>query len=79
MSCCGNARAQLAARVGQASSTRISTVQFEYIGRTWLSVLGPVTRTTYRFGRPGARLLVDGRDQLALASVPVLRRVGALA
>jgi len=79
MSCCGNARARVTSSTVPASSTRLATVLFEYVGQTRLSVLGPATRTTYRFDRPGARVLVDGRDRLSLASMPVLRAVGSSA
>ncbi|MGD0011865.1 MAG: hypothetical protein ABSE93_25410 [Terriglobia bacterium] len=49
--------------------------QFEYIGRTALTVAGPVTRQAYYFDRPGARLAVDPRDSPWLMSVPHLRPV----
>lgn len=48
---------------------------FEYVGRAALTVVGPATRTSYRFDRPGARVLVDVRDRTSLASIPVLRQV----
>ena len=49
--------------------------QFEYTGRTALTVAGPATRHTYYFDRPGARLAVDPRDSPSLAAIPVLRRL----
>ncbi len=49
-------------------------VTFEYTGATSLIVEGPFSGRVYRFERPGARLKVDGRDEPALATVPVLRR-----
>jgi hypothetical protein len=55
---------------------QVSTALFEYVGKTRLAIIGPATRTGYRFDRPGARVLVDGRDRAALSSVPVLRVVG---
>ncbi|MGD9101160.1 MAG: hypothetical protein PVF45_11830 [Anaerolineae bacterium] len=45
------------------------------MGKTALTVLGPISRKRYRFGGPGARLEVDGRDAPALIAVPKLRRV----
>ncbi|MBZ5726327.1 MAG: hypothetical protein LAP87_15175 [Acidobacteriia bacterium] len=51
------------------------TVVFEYTGRTGMAVMGPVTRATYRFDGFGARVSVDGRDGVALATVRALRRV----
>ena len=52
-------------------------VAFEYIGRTALTAIGPVTGRRYRFGVPGARVTVDLRDRPALASVPHLRQLRA--
>jgi hypothetical protein len=52
-----------------------ATVMFEYTGRTALNIVGPGSRTAYRFDRPGARALVDSRDRAYLAQVPVLRQV----
>jgi hypothetical protein len=51
------------------------TVGFEYVGKTALSVVGPMTRTHYRFRSTGARLDVDNRDAPYLSGVPNLRRV----
>lgn len=50
-----------------------SAQYFEYVGKTGLTVLGPVTGRRYRFPGPGALLAVDGRDGPALAGVPNLR------
>jgi hypothetical protein len=76
MSCCGNMR-----NVAMPNSTAAKpahaggTVVFEYTGRTGLTIIGPGSRTSYRFDRPGARMLVDVRDRASLAGVPVLRQV----
>jgi len=51
-------------------------VLFEYTGKTALSIVGPGSRTAYRFERTGARALVDPRDLAYLVRVPVLRQVG---
>ncbi|GGF23681.1 hypothetical protein GCM10011611_32220 [Aliidongia dinghuensis] len=48
---------------------------FVYIGNTALSVQGPVSGKAYRFDRPGARLEVDPRDRILLASLRQLRQV----
>jgi hypothetical protein len=74
MSCCGSARSR-STNFPAAAQMR-ATVMFEYTGKTALSIVGPGSRTAYRFDRPGARALVDGRDLVYLAQVPVLRRVG---
>ncbi len=73
MSCCGKVRSRVTAN--QADAAQPKAFLFEYVGRTSLTVTGPATRTSYRFGLPGARVLVDGRDRASLATVPVLRQV----
>lgn len=74
MSCCGKGRSQLMATASQAAG-RPTTAVFEYVGRTRMSVIGPTTRTSYRFDRPGAQVLVDGRDRASLSTIPLLRQV----
>jgi hypothetical protein len=49
---------------------------FQYLGRTALTVVGPITGARYRFDRPGSQLRVDPRDRPALLRVPVLKPVG---
>ena len=49
---------------------------FEYIGRTGLTVVGPVTGRQYRFDRTGARVEVDSRDRPSIAVIPLLRQIG---
>jgi hypothetical protein len=49
---------------------------FEYVGATALTVVSPVTRKTYRFEKPGARVEIDARDRSWVAFVPNLTRVG---
>jgi hypothetical protein len=88
MPCCGHKREQIrginpipqALKRGSRASvepqvTRRFSVCFEYVGRTGLTVIGPISGKHYRFERPGARLVVDPRDQLSLAAVPKLRQV----
>ena len=45
---------------------------FEYVGATALTVVSPLTRKTYRFEKPGARVEVDPRDRSWIAFVPNL-------
>lgn len=88
MSCCGKQREQFYGTVQthkafesvestfqQPRPIRYSMVYFEYIGKTGLTVLGPITGKHYRFDRPGARVAVDPRDRPSLAAVPRLRQV----
>jgi hypothetical protein len=49
-------------------------IAFEYIGRTALTVIGSGSRTTYRFDKPGARLVVDARDRPSLDVLPMLKQ-----
>jgi hypothetical protein len=48
--------------------------QFEYTGKTALTVVSPVSGKHYRFAQPGARLEADIRDRSWLAFVPQLKR-----
>lgn len=76
--CCGEMRTRPVMKKNFATEPKIDQtngVEFEYIGRTALSVLGAVSKITYRFDRPGARTMVDPRDRLSVAGVPVLKQV----
>lgn len=84
MPCCGNKRNQITA-TQQAAEPAASagtqqyvlppqTVRFRYDGMTALTVMGPITRSRYRFAFPGATLDVDSRDASSMAAVPHLRR-----
>ncbi len=69
MSCCGSRRT-LAAKAHDEGARP----EFEYIGRSALTILGPSTGLSYRFDHQGARLPVDARDAFAFQSVSLLRR-----
>lgn len=58
-----------------AQLVRNDGAAFEYIGRTGITVRGPVTGQQYRFDRPGARLEVDPRDKASIAAIPLLRYI----
>ena len=80
---CGKARTSVSTMPAQrtgASAPPVrraaSTIAFEYVGGTGLTVFGGATRTRYRFLGPGARLAVDARDAASLDAVPVLKRAG---
>ncbi len=51
------------------------SVNFEYTGKTALTVVGSVTRNYYRFNKPGDKLLIDSNDAVSMMSVPVLKRI----
>ncbi len=71
--CCGR---KPTANPRASAGPRPAQVVFQYVGRTGLTVSRTPTGTVYRFGRPGARLVVDARDRQALAAVPGLRAIG---
>jgi hypothetical protein len=73
MSCCGRMRTRTLNAI--AAPRQTAAVLFQYTGRTGLTIVGPATRTSYRFDRPGARAIVDARDRAPLAAVPMLRQV----
>ena len=60
---------------GPLRVAQVITVEFEYTGDTGLTVQGPITGRRYRFGGPGAKVAVDGRDAASVAGVPNLKRV----
>jgi hypothetical protein len=84
--CCGaKSRTNVIARRGQppfaqsiapsAAKPASAPVQFEYVGKTRMTVLSPTTGIRYHFESPGARVVVDARDQGMMIHVPDLRPV----
>ena len=67
--------APAAGRSGVAPSGP-ARVAFVHQGGQPMTVRGPITGIEYTFGRPGAVVEVDARDQVLLASLRQLRRVG---
>lgn len=78
MGCCGKTRRpQPAENNGFQSTIALPPVTFqyfEYVGRTGLTAIGPVTRQRYRFATPGSVVAVDSRDAPSMSGVPNLRR-----
>lgn len=85
--CCGKSRTQFRPGISSPQPPRPAQVAspqprfarypgltFQYIGRTGLTVRGPVTGRQYRFNRPGSRVEVDPRDRPSVASIPMLRQ-----
>jgi len=65
----------LAAAVSpSALRQRRAGVTFEYQGATTMTVVSPLTRRTYHFAHPGARVAVDPRDTPWLTFTPNLAR-----
>jgi hypothetical protein len=88
MACCGENRARVSrgrdapAAVSsprRATSQRWSTTtgptNFEYIGRSSLTVTAPRSGRRYYFAHPGAVVLVEERDVRALMGVTALQLV----
>lgn len=81
--CCGKNRMQQRtvtpntprAEVSSGGRQGRQTVSFVNVGNTGVIVRGPVSRLEYRFDRPGARVEVDPRDRVLLASIRQLRQV----
>ena len=80
MPCCGNEKriqaGQPQAHPGTvvAPNSILRAALFRYTGRTSMAAVGAVTRSIYRFGAPGATVIVDGRDVPSLARIPMLVR-----
>lgn len=78
MGCCGGKRREVV--IGSPGGERGATVEvpetvaFVYEGRTSMTIIGPITRSRYRFGSPGAKVSIDARDAPFLAGVPHVRR-----
>ena len=80
--CCGRNRMQQ--RIGNPGQTRPKshpagrqgqrTLSFVNLGSA-ITLHGPVSGTEYRFGHAGARIEVDPRDRVLLASIRQLRQM----
>ena len=58
-----------------AGQQRQQGVTFVNVGNAGVAVRGPISGTEYRFEWPGARIEVDPRDRVLLASIRQLRQV----
>jgi hypothetical protein len=89
MACCGQQRQQMrtqAVPVRQASPAaepaaaaqfpvQEQGIVFQYIGKTAMTAVSPLSGRQYRFGYPGAIVRVDARDSASLAAIPNLRQI----
>ncbi len=81
---CGNKRNEYAAEqhvaagdhknIPQQGKKMWPDIYFEYTGKTALTVTGKITAKTYRFSKPGEKVLIDFRDAAGMMAVPVLRK-----
>jgi hypothetical protein len=78
---CGNKRNTFARPLsGTVASERTPSamwqdVNFEYIGKSGLTVTGGVTGRKYRFNHPGDVQLIDYRDASGMSAIPNLKKV----
>jgi hypothetical protein len=78
---CGNKRAELAGSgsfdlsrpVNYTPGKMWEDVNFEYTGKSALSVKGNISGRNYRFSKPGDVQLIDYRDASAMKTIPVLK------
>lgn len=89
MACCGQRRQQMRSqatpvslasdRANRAGFSQATTQQrsatFQYVGKTALTAVGPVSGRHYRFNCFGAVVEIDPRDTMSLATVPNLRQI----
>ena len=59
----------------QKPPSQRTSVEFEYVGTTAMTVRGPFSGARYRFHYPGARLRVHPHDASSLAAIPNLQAV----
>ncbi len=88
MSCCGQSRQRLweldshrqtlGSSPAQKGKPPGSLVYFEYVGKTGLTVIGPITGKRYRFPKPGAKIAVDSNDAPLLTTIPRLMQTRSL-
>lgn len=88
MSCCGQNRQRLSnldsrrqllgPSPAQKRTSPRSLVYFEYVGKTGLTVIGPITGRKYRFPQPGAKIAVDSNDAPLLTTIPRLTQTHSL-
>ena len=48
---------------------------FQYVGKTAITVVSPLSGRQYRFGYSGAIVQVDPRDRASIAVVPNVRQI----
>lgn len=85
---CGNKRSSLSQQKSETSKSNMQkppvrkpvesntpNANFEYTGKTALTVVGNVTGKNYRFKRTGDIQIVDHRDAPGMKMIPVLKRI----
>ncbi|MFT3947219.1 MAG: hypothetical protein QM763_09625 [Agriterribacter sp.] len=59
----------------QVSANKNEAAMFKYIGNTGLTVVGNITKKSYRFNFPGDVQLIAQADVAGMYAVPVLRNI----
>ncbi|MEO5651061.1 MAG: hypothetical protein ABIR03_14220 [Ginsengibacter sp.] len=81
---CGNKRNELNAfslpmrgtfAINTNREKMVPDVNFEYTGKSALSVTGNITGKRYRFAHPGDERLIHYSDAPGMMTVPVLKKV----
>jgi len=80
---CGKKRSDYTQQPYTTATTNVSTthaqnivpVNFQYTGKTALTVTGNITGRRYRFNYPGDVQPIDSRDAASLMAVPVLKKI----
>jgi hypothetical protein len=80
---CGNKRSSLSqqnretpkSNVQKPIITNTPNANFEYTGKTALTVVGNVTGKSYRFSKTSEIQIIDHRDAPGMKLIPVLKRI----
>jgi|JI6StandDraft_1071083.scaffolds.fasta_scaffold230314_1 hypothetical protein len=81
---CGSKRDNYTNQVHSNATSRFETVQekaavqqvqFQYNGKTSLTVIGNITGTRYRFTVPGVILAVDLKDAAGMSYIQMLSKI----
>ena len=80
---CGNKRNTFSQQKSEPSNpnvqkpliTNTPNANFEYTGKTALTVVGNITGKSYRFSRTGDVQIIDHRDAPGMKLIPVLKRI----
>ena len=74
---CGRKSIELQQNYRQTKATtnlQVQTINFEYIGKSSLTIIGNATKKTYRFLFPGDLQAVDYHDAPYFLLCPLLKR-----
>jgi hypothetical protein len=61
--------------VSNTAKSNMANTNFQYTGRTALTVTGNITGKNYRFNYPGQIQTIDHRDAFAMKTIPMLKKL----